>query len=176
MNRGFLRRALLTFTLLCQALPANSASETELKVAMIYNIARFVQWPRVAPAGKQFNLCTVGNNPLIDGLSVLQGKPLNDMPVAIQAVKRDADLASCQLIYIAPDDAVRLAAISNQLAATHSAALTISDAPSFIALGGMVQLVILESRQRFRINQHLAEKSGLAINAKLLQLALPGED
>jgi len=94
----------------------------------------------------------------------------------VQAVRRDSELSGCQLIYITADDAVRLSSISEQLIANRAAALTISDAPSFIALGGIVQLVTVNNRQRFRINQALAEKNGLSISAKLLQLALPQGD
>lgn len=176
MISAFSRRALLTLVLALHALPALPAAEHELRAAMVYNIARFVQWPPPALTSSRFLLCAVGSNSDVDALTMLQGKPLGDQTVAVQLVRRDSDLDGCQLVYVAPTAALRLAAISEQLTARHLSALTISDAPSFIALGGMVQLVTVDNRQRFRINQALAEKNGLNINAKLMQLALPVGD
>lgn len=169
-----LKRFLL-FGLWLACLPAlaQAATEAELRAAVIYNIARFVQWPPAPAANTNFDICTVGNNAVADALAVLNGKPLNDLPAVIRQIRRDRDLAGCRVLYIAPEDTVRLAAIIEILDDGREATLTISDAPSFLALGGMVQLVVVEDRQRFRINQDLAEKAKLSINAKLLQLALP---
>jgi hypothetical protein len=176
MQPGLLRRILLAVGLASLALPALPADQHELRAAMVYNIARFVQWPRAALTSANFRLCTVGSGAETDAMTALEGKPLGDQTVAVQAVRRDSELSGCQLIYITADDAVRLSSISEQLIANRAAALTISDAPSFIALGGIVQLVTVNNRQRFRINQALAEKNGLSISAKLLQLALPQGD
>ena len=147
-----------------------------MSAAVIYNIARFVQWPHGATSSANFDICSIGNNTISDALTALEGKSLDGLPVAIRAVRRDSDLLGCKALYIAPDNTVRIAAISAILTNNHEATLTISDAPSFLALGGMVQLVVISDRQRFRINQELAEKANLSINAKLLQLALPARD
>jgi hypothetical protein len=155
---------------------ARAATEGELRAAVIYNIARFVQWPPAPTGSTHFDICTVGNNAVSDALTALAGKPLNGQPAAIRPVRRDNDLSACRVLYIVPDETVRMAAISEILTNNHEATLTISDAPSFLALGGMVQLVVVEERQRFRINQELAEKANLNINAKLMQLSLPVRD
>ena len=114
----------LALGLLLALLPltARPATEGELRAAMIYNIARFVQWPHAALAGKQFDLCTVATIRLIDGLSVLQGKPLSDLPVAVQAVKRDADLAGCRVHLHRPGRRGAARRHLELLARTHSAA------------------------------------------------------
>lgn len=155
---------------------ARAATEAELRAAVIYNITRFVQWPPAAISNGRFEICTLGNNPAAEALATLQGKSLNELPVVIRAVRHDRDLAGCQMLYVATEEATRMAAVAETLANSHEATLTVSDAPSFLALGGMVQLVVVNDRQRFRINQELAEKAHLGINAKLLQLALPGID
>ncbi len=176
MRQPTLSRFILAALLaLCPAL-APAATEGELRAAVIYNIARFVQWPAVSGGSSTFDICTLGESPVSDGLAPLAGKQLNGLPTHIRPIRRDRDLTGCRVLYIAPDDTVRMAAISEILASNREPTLTISDAPSFLALGGMVQLVVVDDRQRFRINQELAEKAQLSINAKLLQLALPGRD
>ena len=169
-----IRAALLA--LLGLAHPAMAATEAELRVAMIFNITRFVQWPSAALNTASFNVCAVGSDAVSDGLSLLISKSVHDLPIAVRAVKRDGDLISCHIVYVTTDQALRLAAISEQINISHTSALTIGAAPAFIVGGGMVQLLTLEGRQRFRINQRAAEAAGLSINAKLLQLALPQGD
>ena len=176
MRHSSIRRILFGLLLALLASLARSTTEAELRAAVIYNIARFVQWPRAAVGSTNFDICTVGNNAVSDALTTLGGKQLNGLPTIIRPARRDRDLTGCRVLYIAPDDTVRMAAISEILANHREATLTISDAPSFLALGGMIQLVVVDDRQRFRINQDLAEKANLSINAKLLQLALPAED
>lgn len=153
-----------------------AATDAELRAAVIYNIARFVQWPQAAePASQHFDICTLGNNPVAEALNALKGKMLNGAPAIVRSTQRE-DLSGCHLLYIAEDHAAHMTAISQTLATSRAATLTISDAPSFLALGGMVQLVVLNDRLQFRVNQELAETAKLSLNAKLLQLALPGMD
>ena len=152
-----------------------AASDTELRAAMIFNIARFVQWPATSVQADHFEICTFGDNAVTEALNALAGKALNGASTSVRPVQQH-DLSGCQLLYIAEERIEHMNIITETLTNSGTATLTISDAPSFLALGGMVQLVILNNRQRFRINQELAEKAKLGINAKLLQLALPGID
>lgn len=177
MRRQSIRRLLplLGLTLALWSAAAYPATEAELRAAVIYNIARFVRWPQTSAKATHFDICTVGSNAVSDALKEFTDKPLDGLPTAVRRVERDRDLHGCRMLYITPDDALRMAAISDILTRGHDATLTISDAPGFIALGGMVQLIVVNDRQRFRIDRVLADKANLSINAKLLQLALPGE-
>jgi hypothetical protein len=49
--------------------------------------------------------------------------------------------------------------------------LTVADAPEFGQAGGMIQLVVEESKVRFDINLAVAKRSRLRISAQLLHLA-----
>lgn len=169
------QRLLLGLVLTFAGSATMAATDAALRAAVIYNIARFVQWPP-SSASERFEICTFGDNPVSAALDLLEGKTLNGALVSVRAVQRDRELSGCHLLYIAEGKAERMNAMATMLANSGAATLTVSDAPSFLASGGMVQLVIVNDRQRFRINKALAEKSQLGINAKLLQLALPGID
>lgn len=170
--RNLLLRLLLGLLIGGASPCVRAATEAELRAAVIYNIARFVQWPATM-GDARFTICSAGSNAVTEALTALQGKALGSQITATRTIGRDHDLSGCHMLYVAPDNAVRMAAIAALLSANHEATLTISDAPNFLARGGMVQLVVVEERQRFLINQDLAEKANLSINAKLLQLALP---
>lgn len=171
-----MRRSILSLLFLllpmCLSTLAFATAEAELRAAVIYNIARFVHWPP-GTGSERFNICAVGRSDVADALATLEGKSINGVATAVRTVRHDRDLFDCHLLYIAPDEARRTPAINETLAKQHAATLTISDAPTFLAQGGMVQLVVVEDRQRFRINRDLAEKANLSINSKLLHLALP---
>jgi hypothetical protein len=173
-TRRHANRGGVALMLLCLAQPALPAAEHELRVAMIFNIARFVQWPN-ATIGESFTLCALGANAVAEALPVLNDKQLDARAVTVRTIRRDNDINGCELVYLAPDQTLRLARIAEHRNNTPTPLLTISDAPGFISLGGMVELITIDGRQRFRVNQDLAQQNGLTINAKLLQLALPME-
>jgi hypothetical protein len=52
-----------------------------------------------------------------------------------------------------------------------SSILTVSDAPDFVAQGGMIQFVIEGNRVRFQINLTAAQQAKLSLSSELLKLA-----
>jgi hypothetical protein len=52
--------------------------------------------------------------------------------------------------------------------------LTVSEGETddFIKAGGMINLVIVDNKIRFQINDNAAKKAGLTISSKLLSLAI----
>lgn len=153
---------------------AMAASEAELRAAMIYNIARFVKWPAAELAkSERFTICALGENDVADALGALRGKQLHDRPVSILRVRGDSDLAHCDVIYLAAAQSLRLSAVLSVLEQKDASTLTVGDAPNFLTLGGAVQLLTQAGKPRFRIARRHAERRGLSVNAKLLQLALP---
>ena len=52
-----------------------------------------------------------------------------------------------------------------------SSILTVSDTGNFLALGGMINFIIMDQMVRFEINLKAAEQVGLKISSRLLRLA-----
>ena len=62
--------------------------------------------------------------------------------------------------------------IVSLLAASNRPVLSIADVPGFALKSGMVNLVKVDEKMRFEINQKEVEARGLTMSARLLQLAL----
>jgi hypothetical protein len=147
-----------------------SASEYRIKAAFLYNFSRFTNWPNentAAPAG--FNLCVIGENPFGDALDSLSGKAVRNRPLVIHALEQAEDQESCHLVFIGGTEQARTAEILASL--EDRPVLTASDSDGFTEQGGIIELKLVERKVRFEINVDAAERSGLVISSKLLNLA-----
>ena len=169
---------LVLFVLVGSALtiaPARAlSSPNSTKAEMLWNIAKFVQWPEVAaPAGStkgQIVFTILGEDDLAGELAaLLSSKTINGRPVFVRFARRPQDAKGSQILYIASSEMPR---IDDVLAAVGvTPVLTVADAPGFAAHGGMVGFSSEGERLRFEINLGHVERNGLKISAKLLALA-----
>jgi len=147
-----------------------SADEYRVKAAVLYNIARFVEWPAsaFADAGSPVVLCIVGTDPFGGALDeTLKGRTIVGRQVAIKRVADARD--GCHVVFIAYSEQKRVADLLDRLGAAH--ALTISDIERFTERGGVVGLATAGDRVRFDVNIAAAERARLTVSARVLSLA-----
>jgi hypothetical protein len=159
-------------SLLLPALPARAADVNETKAEMLWNIAKFVQWPEasLATSHGQIVFTILGEDDLAAQLAnLLSTKTINGKPVFVRFARRAQDARGSQILYVAASEAQHLDAVLMEVAG--APVLTVADAPAFAAHGGMVGFAADSGRVRFEINLGHAERSGLRISAKLLALA-----
>ena len=148
-----------------------SADVNQAKANLLYNIAKFVEWPDIqAIPGSPLVFTILGEDDLAGELAgVLSSKSVNGHPVFVRFARRPQDARGSQILYVASSAVPQLEAA---LAAVDtSAILTVSDAPGFAAHGGMVGFSTEGDRVRFEVNLDRAERTGLKLSAKLLSLA-----
>ncbi len=171
------RPALATALLLALALvpaivSAGSPDPNEKKSEMLWNIAKFVQWPESTLAGSngQLVFTILGEDDLAAVLAnLLSTKTINGKPVYVRFARRAQDAQGSQILYVAASETPHLADVLVQVA--NAPVLTVADTPAFTAHGGMVGFAEESGRVRFEINLGHAERNGLHISAKLLALA-----
>jgi hypothetical protein len=78
-------------------------------------------------------------------------------------------LRACHLLYVGDTNSARTAAILDELQG--APVLTVSDGAEFIRNGGIIGLIVEEGRMRFVINPATAQRAGLRLSSRLLQLA-----
>lgn len=148
-------------------------SEYQLKAAYIYHFAQFVDWPATAFAQTNSPLIigVLGENPFGNDLQhTVQGKVLGGHPLSVQAYDSISDITNtCHILFISSSEKKRLTQIIAGLNGTST--LTIGESDRFIESGGIIKFVMDGPRIRFDINRTAAEKSGLKISFKLLNLA-----
>ena len=146
------------------------ASEYRIKAAFLYNFSRFTNWPDETTSDSAgFNLCVIGNNPFGDALDSLAGKTVRNRSLVIHASDQVEIEKSCHLVFIGTTEPVQTTAILAPL--MHRPVLTVSDSEGFTEQGGIIELKLVERKVRFEINIDAAERAGLVISSKLLNLA-----
>jgi hypothetical protein len=154
---------------------AGAATDPEIgiKVGLVYNIVRFVEWPAASGppiAGEvRFRLGVEGDEAVLAAFMTLAGKPAGGSVVEVVPIFTKADLGSCQMIYF---QSPRREMIAQAAGAT----LTVSDAAGFSREGGMVELVRERNKIRFLVNPGVARARGLQFSSQLLKLATIVED
>jgi len=151
---------------------ARAANINETKSEMLWNIAKFVQWPETALASSkgQIVFTILGEDDLaVELATLLSSKTINGKPVFVRFARRAQDARGSQILYVAASETEHLDNVL--LEVSGAPVLTVADTPAFTAHGGMVGFASDSGKVRFEINLGHAERSGLRISAKLLALA-----
>lgn len=162
--------ALLAFGFGC-ASPANAeTAEARLKVAFLYNFAKFVTWPEPYFSSQpDISLCVLGADPFGEVLASLKQRTAQGRPLSI-AVLESADKAkSCSVVFISTSEKPKIPQIAQVLADTN--ALTVSDIAGFAESSGMIELVNTDGKIAFDVNLDNARKASLNLSAQLLKVA-----
>ncbi len=160
----------------CAALLADSQdvshAEYNVKLAFLYNFARFVEWPPDAFASENapLILCVAGQNPFQGELGdALRGRTAGGHPIQIRPFPFGDDSRACHLIFV-PSGESR--GVEKKLPALKgSSVLTVGETPGFAERGGIINLVLRDNRLGFEINLGAASQTRLRISSKLLNLA-----
>jgi YfiR/HmsC-like len=144
--------------------------EYRLKAAVLYNLAKFVEWPdeAFADATAPLVVCVLGVDPFGAALDdTLRGHSVGGHAAS---AKRIAEVTpGCHVLFVANSEAKRLPAILERLRT--SSVLVIGDAVGFVDRGGMIGLVTDDERVRFDVNLRAAERARIKISARLMALA-----
>ena len=177
-SAGLLRRlaamlvAAAMITAPSTAVPAQEANEQLLKVAFIYNFAKFTTWPDSVFADPKapITFCVIGKHEFGTAFDSVQGKSVGGRTVIVKYLSSYRDKDECQVVYVAPSEKSRLPKIVSTSKEIH--ALTVSDIDGFGESCGIIRMVRgSDDRIAFEINVKAAEESGLKLSSKLLNLA-----
>jgi hypothetical protein len=146
--------------------PQEVSLEYRVKAAYLYNFLRFVEWP-VEPPSDPLTICVAGGrNPFGDVLEeTIRGESVGGRPVTARVIRQPDD--GCHVVFV-PEGAAAGAYIR---AADARPTLTVGESPDFIRMGGIVNFIREGTNVRFEIDPMTAERAGLRISSRLLQLA-----
>ncbi|MEM1229148.1 MAG: YfiR family protein [Pseudomonadota bacterium] len=157
-------RALLPFVLAlliaAPAWPAPPPGADRLQAAMIYNLAKFVRWPR-SHRNRELRLCLVNASPVAEQLRSVSGRPVAGRRLNVDAAA--ARLSRCD-VQVYGVDAVPLAAAERGI-------LTIGTNPDFLNAGGMIALAVVDKKLVFDVHLTRLREAGLDLSAEALALA-----
>jgi hypothetical protein len=163
-----LRPALaLLLSLAAVRVSGEQLTEYQVKAAFLLNFTRFVEWPEPENRNSPFLICIVGDDPFGSSLDlIVQGETVNGRKIVVSRVRREAP-ASCALIYVSASEKN----VRETLAAAGPGVLTVGEGDGFLDEGGMIAFVIDNRHVRFNVDPAAAQKAGLKISSKLLNVA-----
>jgi hypothetical protein len=143
------------------------APEYQVKAAIVYNLAKFVEW---SPEDRgPLIFVVIGKDPFGATLDeTLRGKNVNGRGLLVRRINGIQDLQPCHLLFISSSERSRVREI---LQAAGVNVLTLGEMEQFARLGGMISFVIEESKVRFEINVDALACAGIKVSSRLLQLA-----
>jgi hypothetical protein len=149
-----------------------SADEYQLKAAILYNLAQYIDWPASAYASPESPIvyCILGRDPFGAYLRDISAKQsVRGHPFEIRHVRNDKAIRDCHLLYISSSERKSIAGVLANLNA--ASVLTVADMSQFAAHGGMIEFSLEEKRVRFDVNLEAATQTNVKISARLLALA-----
>jgi hypothetical protein len=147
-------------------------TEYQLKAALIFNFAKFVEWPPAAFAGAASPIVIgiLGDNPFDDELArTVRGKAINNRPLVVQEFRSASEATNCHVLFISNSEKKRLPEILKSLQGTR--ALTVGETDRFTESGGMINFFEAGKKIRFQINLDAARNAGLKVSSRLLSIA-----
>ena len=165
----------LTSSMLSTQVRAQTPDEYKVKAAFLFNFVKFVEWPAEAFSDNRAPVVigVVGADPFGSKIDqMFNGRIANGRPL-VKRFPNFKALTFCHILFVCSSEKnnLRLA-----LAAAGAAVLTVGETEQFTQMGGIINFTIVDSKVRFEINQVAAERAGLKIIAKLLNLSRPARN
>jgi hypothetical protein len=151
---------------------AGEGVEYPIKLAFLYNFAKFVEWPSDSyrDAGAPLEICIVGQDPFSpDGERELRTKTVGGHPVEVLTLKPTDTLRVCHMVFIPITENDQAGKIVRDLKGSNT--LTVGEAEGFAVLGGVINLIVEGNKVHFEVNRGAADRARLKISSKLLSLA-----
>ncbi len=172
---------LIGFAILALPLPTvaqqPSATEDQVKAALLLNFAKLAEWPRQAlPDGPSPLVIGVdgGDEEFLSVLkAVVAAKVSGTHPLMVKRVSSDEDMKSCQIVFFRASEKRRTQNNLQDLA--QAGVLLVGEDQSFLRRGGMINLVREHGSVRFEVNSDVLDLSKIHFSAKILALAKASE-
>jgi hypothetical protein len=153
---------------------AQDATEPALKSALVFNFAKFTNWPQDAlPRSANLVACVVGSEDVGEALQkAVKNRPLDGHAIAVS--NRDLrdphpSFRSCHVLYITGRDPKLFERLLTDLRG--APILTIVDVDDPTVSAGIAKVFVENGRMRFQVDNGLARQGRLEISSRLLSLA-----
>jgi hypothetical protein len=112
----------------------------------------------------------VGDDPFGETIDqTMNGKTVNGRQLSIKRLKWGQNLKDCHILFISSSERKRLSQILESLRG--GSTLTVGEMERFTQQGGIINLIMEDSKVRFEVNTNSAGQARLKISSKLLALA-----
>jgi hypothetical protein len=151
----------------------SASREHQIKAAYLYNFGRYVTWPAKSFANSKssFAIGVPEEDLLVPILQqIARAKKIQDRPIQIRRFSSVADVRPCHILYL-PASLPSEAQSEIIRKAGKRGVLIVGESDGILERGAAMQFVVEDNRIRVVVSRKAAERAGLTISAKLLQVA-----
>lgn len=146
----------------------------EVRAVFLLNLARFVKWPEAPlaepPHDRAFVIGCYADDPIAIPLrQIVQGESIDGRPIELRELRRAADFADCNLVYLGDALSGSITRAIERL--RERPVLFVGNADRLLDAGGHVQFYPRGSQVRLRVSPENLRLSRLVPNSQLLRVA-----
>ena len=150
--------------------PVPVIEENQGKALLVYNIAKFTEWPtEIGTGDAPFEICLWNGKELLKAFEKLEGLETQGRKVGISNHKIDTIPVDCEILIIPRSQWKLFKKQKSEL--NNRPILTVTTDPKIFDEGAMILIEIFEDRLAFTVNLKVIELSGLEISGNLLRHA-----
>lgn len=159
--------------LLPERIFAREGEEYAVKAAFVLNFAKLTSWPAAAFADspETTNFCLVGDDDLLAmAFQSIDNKQVGERMLQVRSITTASDCRGCEILFVS--NGIDRATLLRFLTAVQDRpVLIIGETADFARIGGIINFITKNGRLHFEINPREAERHGLKISSRILQLA-----
>lgn len=146
-------------------------TQYQIKGVMVYNFAKYITWPPQIFGKDNLIIAVLGDNPFGEDMErIVKNRKANGRFIEIRYGRSIEDIKGSHIVFFCRSEESLIEEILKGYKSRFI--LTIGDdIEEFCQLGGIINLSYKDKKPSFTINLEAAQKAGLVIDTKLLQLA-----
>lgn len=147
----------------------SAQSSEKYQALFIYNFTRYIEWP--SNSSSEFVVGVVGKSTVYNELmTIAEGRKVGSQTVKVKKFASAAEVSNCQILFVSSDVSSQVPALSQSLASNNT--LIITNRMGLINKGASINFVLEEGKQKFQMSKSNLQKTGLKVNAQLVDMAL----
>ena len=147
--------------------------EHKIKAAFLYNFGRYVEWPAEAFPDSEapFVIGILGSSPVTSHLRpVARTRKIQERPAVIRQFSDLEEVSRCHILFVSANVEPEIQATAIQRCLKQHV-LLVGEDNKFFQRGGMIGMRVEQNRVRVYIALKAAQREGLVVSSKLLQVA-----
>lgn len=144
----------------------------KMQSMFVYNFTRMIAWPQAYQSG-DFVIAVYGNSPIINEFNEMAAsRQVGSQRIVVRQFNSLSDIQRCHILFIGGNQTRNIAQVVAKLKEDRIATLVVSDAPSSLNNGSVVNFVMDGGRQRYELSEGNARAMGLTLGAEMTRLAI----
>jgi YfiR/HmsC-like len=136
----------------------------------IYSFTKYIDWPSFS-SQDYFIIGIYGDSPVMkELLTTTKDRKVGDRTVVVKKYNSFEEIEDCQIIFVPQDKENELPEIIKLANKNHM--LVITEGKNLAQKGACINLVNVEDKQKFELNENAATKAGLKISYQLFPLSI----